>query len=209
MPVAQDHAAIQPEIPGLSGGHSFNLRRDKVLFLHVVLFLQNLQQQRLDRLLLLSRKRPSSENQVKILRFARHLQKQREGERMFDAYRASYRNQFREEPPFLVTLDPAGALKVVLPAFLTVQADAIQRIPLRLDERLTAKYGKGLLLNYWFSDEEGGQLSTIGRTSAALDTFSLLLPVATPASAQQCLFHLRVIPENGDAADGTIWSMIV
>ncbi len=149
------------------------------------------------------------ENQVKILRFARHLQKQREGERMFDAYRASYRNQFREEPPFLVTLDPAGALKVVLPAFLTVQADAIQRIPLRLDERLTAKYGKGLLLNYWFSDEEGGQLSTIGRTSAALDTFSLLLPVATPASAQQCLFHLRVIPENGDAADGTIWSMIV
>jgi glycosyltransferase involved in cell wall biosynthesis len=152
----------------------------------------------------------TEENQIKILRFSRHLQKQREGQRMFEAYCASYRHQYREEPPFVVTITHEGGLKAVLPAYLTVQADAILRIPVHLDIRLKDRYGKGLLLNYWFSDEEGGQLSTIGRTSAALDTLELLLPVATPASPQQCLFHLQVIPNgNGDAADSTVWAMIV
>ncbi|MBR2088312.1 MAG: hypothetical protein IJ906_14525, partial [Oscillospiraceae bacterium] len=154
--------------------------------------------------------RTVEENQIKIFRFSRHLQKQREGQRMFEAYCASYRNQYREEPPFIVTQTPEGGLRIVLPAYLTVQADAILRIPVQLDKRLTERYGKGILLNYWFSDENGEQLSTIGRTSAALDTFSLLLPVATPASPQQCLFHLQVIPNgNGDAADSTVWAMIV
>lgn len=153
----------------------------------------------------------AEENQIKILRFTRHLQKQREGARMFEAYCACYRHQYREEPPFVVTLDAAGGLKIILPAYLTVQADAILRIPVQLDKRLTARYGKGgLLLNYWFSDEEGGQLSIIGRTSAALDTFSLMLPVATPSAPQRCLFHLQAVPEgNGDAADGNIWTMVV
>ena len=150
------------------------------------------------------------ENQIKILRFSRHLLKQIEGQRMFEAYCASYRNQYREEPPFIVTQTPEGGLRIVLPAYLTVQADAILRIPVQLDKRLTERHGKGILLNYWFSDENGEPLSTIGRTSVALDTFTLLLPAATPASPQQCLFHLQVIPNgNGDAADSTIWAMVV
>ena len=40
--------------------------------------------------------RTVEENQIKIFRFSRHLQKQREGQRMFEAYCASYRNQYRE-----------------------------------------------------------------------------------------------------------------
>ena len=151
------------------------------------------------------------ENQCKILRFSRELQKQQEGVRMFEAYCASYRNQYRESPPFVVTLTPDGGLKVVLPAYLTVAANTCLRVPLRLDKRLASHFGKGgLLLNYWFSDEEGGTLSPIGRIQAALDTFALQLPFMTPVSPQQCLFHLRIIPDgDGAAADGTIWAMIV
>ena len=72
------------------------------------------------------------------------------------------------------------------------------------------RFGKGFLLNYWFSDEEGGLLSVVGRTQATLDVLTLRLPVNTPVNPQQCLFHLQAIPEgDGETADGTIWAMIV
>ncbi|MCR5717942.1 MAG: glycosyltransferase family 4 protein [Oscillospiraceae bacterium] len=149
-------------------------------------------------------------NQQKILRFSRELQKQQEGLQVFAAYYAAYRYQYREDPSFFVTLTQQNELRVILPAYLTVKAGLIQRIPLQLDKRLRERFSGGLLLNYWFSNEEGEPLSVIGRMSAALDILSLRLPVAAPSAPQQCLFHLRVIPEgNGSAADSDVWAMIV
>ena len=153
----------------------------------------------------------AEENQTKILRFSRELQRQTESRQIFAAYCASYRSQYREDPPFLITLTTEKQLKVILPAYLTVKANCCQRIPLALDERLRESFGKGgLLLSYWFSNENGDPLSLIRRTPAALDTLSLQLPAAAPSVAQQCLFHLRVIPEgSGAPADATVWAMIV
>ena len=64
MTIAHDHAAVQAEIPGLTGRHGFDLGGEHILFLDIVLFLEDLEQRCLHRLLFLVLQRLTAQDDI-------------------------------------------------------------------------------------------------------------------------------------------------
>ena len=150
------------------------------------------------------------ENQIKVMRFAAQLQRQMESRRMYDAYCASYRQLYREEPAFMLVAAPERGLRVVVPAFLTVCAGGFLRLPFAVDKRIFADAPGEVLVSYWFSDARGEPLTFVTRLVIVPDALTLTLPVHIPNDPQRCIFHIRVLQENPDAAaDGAVWTSVI
>ena len=77
--------------------------------------------------------------------------------------------------------------------------------------RLTGRDAPGeVLVSYWFSDARGEPLTFVTRLVIVPDALTLTLPVHIPSDPQRCIFHIRVLQENPDAAaDGAVWTSVI
>lgn len=145
------------------------------------------------------------ENQIKTIRFANELRKQREARCVYDSYAQSYWIQYLEIPSF--TLMPVKgedgkySVAVYAPAYYQAKAGEWTRIPFNVDKDVFELLGtKKILLNYWFTDENGVNLTTTGRMMVDPDDLSFLLPVLSPGCPERCILNIKAILEDKDIA---------
>ena len=67
MAVAQQHAAIQAKIARFARRHSLDFGGEHVVFFDVVALLEELEQQRLDRLFLFALQRTAAQDDIQVL----------------------------------------------------------------------------------------------------------------------------------------------
>lgn len=145
------------------------------------------------------------ENIVKCCRFANELRKQREARAVYDSYAQSFWMQYLEIPSFTVIPvkgeEDKDGISIAAPAYYQAKAGEWARIPFNVDKSVFTRLGtKDIMLNYWFSDEEGIKLTSAGRMKIDPDDLSFLLPVLSPPCPERCVLNIKVILEDKDIA---------
>lgn len=143
----------------------------------------------------------AEEDQVRIQRFAGELQKQMEDRAVYRSYCESYWLQFREMPSFAAVYHKENGASLLTPLYVQLRCGGWTRIPFTFDRDILEKAGsRKMLLSYWFSDEAGNNITEPAKYPVDLEQLSFLLPVATPAFRERCVFDLRLVLEDKDTA---------
>ncbi|MBR1592678.1 MAG: glycosyltransferase family 4 protein [Ruminococcus sp.] len=149
----------------------------------------------------------AEENQIKILRYSEELNKQLIGREVYNSYCEGYLLQYREIPSFVVTLGEDDSMVINAPEYIVLKNSGWTRIPVKM--RLKTESEK-ILLMYWFSDENGNNISAVAKQQVDINQPEFLLPVVTPPFKRQCVFNFRVMPEDKNiAADAVMIANVV
>ena len=63
---------------------------------------------------------------------------------------------------------------------------------------------------YWFSDENGNNISAVAKKEVDINNLEFLLPVGTLRFKQQCVFNFRILLEDKNiAADAVMIANVV
>ncbi|MBR6386057.1 MAG: glycosyltransferase family 4 protein [Ruminococcus sp.] len=144
------------------------------------------------------------ENQIKIMRYSEELNQQILDREVYYSYCEGYLLQYREMPSFVINRQDEN-ITINAPEYIIFRNSGWTRIPIKFLGK-----SKNLLLMYWFSDENGNNISAVAKHETDIKTSEFMLPVVTLPFKQQCVFNLRVISEKDNlSADALMIANVV
>ena len=147
------------------------------------------------------------ENQIKIMRYSEELNRQLTDREVYNAYCEGYLLQYREIPSFFINCGQDNSITINAPEYIVMKNSGWTRIPVKM--KIQTKSEK-ILLMYWFSDENGNNISAVAKQEIDINKPEFILPVVTLPFKQQCVFNFRVmIEDKNTAADAVMIANVV
>ncbi len=138
----------------------------------------------------------TEENQVKITRYMAELLKQREGNEVYRSYCNAYWVQHRELPSFTALCTDDSNITISTPTYVQFRNSCWTRVDILIDKSVTEEISRKLILEYWFSDETGENMTPVGRIRIDTDNLEFKLPVKSPVFCERCVFNMKLLAED-------------